>query len=93
MPVKVCLYLSISREREAPILYYGYVLILYYNRIRFKKQLFPYFFMDHLQYGWGYVFEMLLMLAGVFLVYGYLVILIDRLPGIISGRKEKVGKE
>ena len=73
----------------APIIYYGYVLVLYYNRIRFNTSLFPYFFMDHIAYGWAYVLKMLLMLAGVFLVYGMLLTALDRLPGMIAGRKKK----
>lgn len=70
-----------------PAVYYGYVLLLFCCRIRFvHRDLFPYFFMDHLTHGWGMVLGILVFLLVVFFVFGLLLCLVDRLLG---RRKEK----
>ena len=67
-----------------PIVYYGYVWILYMNRIWFGGSRFPYFFMNHLAYGWGFVLKILCMLLVVFVAFGYLMYLIDQFPAIVN---------
>lgn len=68
-----------------PLVYYGYVLILFKNRIRFGSNRFPYFFMNHILYGWGFVMKILLALLAVFIVTGYLLCLADQ--AILWGMK------
>lgn len=61
-----------------PMGYFGYVLVLYSRKIPFGTKRFPYFFMNFHVYGWGFVLKILLMLAGVFLLFGFLMLLYDR---------------
>lgn len=62
----------------APLAYFGYVLVLFHQRVFFNGNRFPYFFMNFVRYGWGFVLEILAALAGVFLVFGMLMLLLDR---------------
>lgn len=67
-----------------PIVYYGYVMILYANKITFNGSYFPYFFMNYLIYGWGFVVKILFMLLLVFMAFGYLMYFLDRFPIILE---------
>ena len=63
-----------------PVAYFAYVLVLAISGIKYgEDDYFPYFFMDVAEYGWGFVMGMLLMLAGVFLVFGYIMFGADKL--------------
>lgn len=63
-----------------PVAYFAYVLVLAITGIKYgDSDYFPYFFMDVREYGWGFVMGMLLTLAGVFLVCGYIMFGVDRL--------------
>lgn len=63
-----------------PIVYFAYVLVLAISGLKFNgTNYFPYFFMDVPSYGWGFVIGMLFMLAGVFLVFGYIMFGVDKL--------------
>lgn len=64
-----------------PLGYFGYVLVLHSLKIRFGSSRFPYFFMDYHTYGWGFVLKLLCMLAGIFLLFSFLMLLYDRLLG------------
>lgn len=63
----------------APVTYYGYVWTLRLLGFRFGNGAFPYFFMDHVKYGWGFVFKMSCLLLVAFLVLGYLICWMDKL--------------
>jgi hypothetical protein len=60
-----------------PLAYYGYVMVLFHNRVFFNGNRFPYFFMNYARYGWDFVLGILCALAGVFLVFGLLMLLFD----------------
>ena len=64
-----------------PLAYYGYVLILHSLDVRFGGNRFPYFFMDYHTYGWDFVLRIMCVLAGIFLLFGFLMLLYDRFLG------------
>ena len=68
----------------SPVVYFAYVLLLAICGAKFNGGNFPYFFMDVFEYGWGFVLPMILMLAGVFLVFGALMTLGDNIPKLIK---------
>lgn len=72
----------------APIIYYGYVLILYHLGFRFGNELFPYFFMNHVKYGWRFVLRMQFILLVVFIGFGFLIYVVD----FFLGKKNQYGK-
>lgn len=71
----------------SPVVYFAYVLLLVICGLKFKGDYFPYFFMDVFEYGWGFVLPMILMLAGVFLVFGSIITFCDNIPML---RRKKI---
>ena len=70
-----------------PVVYFAYVLVLAISGLKFNGDYFPYFFMDVQEYGWGFVVGMLIMLAAVFVLFGYIMFGIDRLIAKRQNRK------
>lgn len=67
----------------SPVVYFAYVLLLAIVGVKFGgDDYFPYFFMDIFTYGWGLVMSMILLLAGIFVVFGYVMVFFDNLPMI-----------
>lgn len=65
----------------SPVVYFAYVLLLAILGVKFSgDNYFPYFFMDIFTYGWSFVLSMIIMLAGIFLAFGYIMFFFDNLP-------------